>query len=479
MIQSELLGNHVHGTLAGVKVHIWRRGDVYLGRGRYQGKQFGQSLGADAREAACNLRHLLVKLDNGTFERPTEARRRPLKSGLMPRLTLREQCSRFLSETRKLRGKVTAANYQSRLSAVLAFAEQPDATRRWPLAADIDREFAIQLRSALFGRAVARNGHPNAAERPVSPRHVFNILESVRMLCSWGKRPDVNLLPGTFAHPFGKEIVGTKMKKDPLRPIPIPLERRIETVRLMDRWQLSHLAIALVLPLRPEDYSGLMISDIDWERRQLRFGTRLSGYDFNKAGRTFSTPYPSELEPLLRACAGNRREGPLLRTRAIWEGHRASKSAVDSADELRCRFDRLLAELPAGEVQTVQDGKRVFRRLLRELGGVGADSLAKEYKSLLKQIGISRAIRFYDLRASCNTEMDRCRVSHFVQRYVTGHTTDDILLEYVSLDLDAEMQKYFEFLAPLLQAIVRRSTALGLSPGASACRQLEIDFGEA
>jgi hypothetical protein len=75
--------------------------------------------------------------------------------------------------------------------------------------------------------------------------------------------------------------------------------------------------------------------------------------------------------------------------------------------------------------------------------------------------------------------MDRCRVSHFVQRYVTGHTTDDILLEYVSLDLDAEMRKYFEFLAPLLQTIARRATELGLSPGAPGCRQLEIDFGDA
>ena len=103
MVQSQLLGSHIHKTVCGVKVSVWNRGGAYLARGRYQRRQFGKTLGDDPAQAASALRHLLVEIENGTFERPSEARQRILKTGPAPRCSLRELCERFLTEKRRLR----------------------------------------------------------------------------------------------------------------------------------------------------------------------------------------------------------------------------------------------------------------------------------------------------------------------------------------------------------------------------------------
>lgn len=428
MVQAELLGAPVHQTVCGINVQIWKRGEVYLARGRYQGHQFGKALGGSLVESASALRHLLVEIENGTFDRPTEARRRPLKTGLVPRLTVREVCSRYLTETRKLYGKDTAANYQSRLVPVIEFAEQADSRRQWPLAMTVDREFAIRLRTTLFARIITRNGHPGSAQRPMSPRQVFNILDCSRSMFNWAKRPDVNQLPVTFVNPFTQEIVGRKVKKDPLRPIPIPMDRRFALVQMMDGWQLCQFAIPLVLPLRPEDYTGLLISEVDFQQCCLKFGTRLAGRDFNKGRQSFTAPFPAEISPLLRVCAGTRIDGPLLLRWAVWEGCSQPKLAVRSADEVLVQFDQTLAAAPPSELQTPQHTKRLFRRQLRDLGGVSEDALAKEFKPLLARVGLSSSVRFYDLRGSCNPEMERSHVSHLIQRYVAGHAiAGDIL----------------------------------------------------
>lgn len=47
-------------------------------------------------------------------------------------------------------------------------------------------------------------------------------------------------------------------------------------------------------------------------------------------------------------------------------------------------------------------------------------------------------------------------------RYLTSHTTKDILNEYVGLDPVGAMRQYFDKIRPLLDAIVQRTQAVGL-----------------
>jgi hypothetical protein len=216
----------------------------------------------------------------------------------------------------------------------------------------------------------------------------------------------------------------------------------------------------LVLPLRPEDYAGLLVSEVDFDRHVLTFGTRLAGRDFNKGRQSFQMPFPPEFAPLLRMCAGGRVAGPLLVRRAVWNGNNRARLQAASQAEVETHFERALQSARAGEVQADQDLKRLFRRLLLDLGGVSQDALAKEFKQLLSQLSPAVTARFYDLRASCTTELERSGVSHLVQRYVTGHTTSDIMYEYSSLDPCGQMQKYFDFIRPLLTAIEERMMAL-------------------
>ncbi|MCA9070369.1 MAG: phage integrase SAM-like domain-containing protein, partial [Planctomycetaceae bacterium] len=416
----------------------------------------GITLGSDEREAEACLRHLLVELDTGAFKRPSERRKDPLKTDPAPRRTIREACNEFLVEKRQLRGKKTAADYQSRFTSLLAFAEDHENRQRWPYLEDIDRQFALEFRAFLHQRITTRNGHSGAIPGPMSARQIRNVLSCSGTLLNWAKDPQINLLPAHFMNPFTRDVIGSLPKKDPLRPVVFPLEFRIRLVEHMDWWQLTHFSIALVLPLRPEDYTGLLISEVDFEQHMFRFGTRLGGRDFNKGVQEFSAPFPAEIEPLLRTCVGHRSEGPVLQSRPILEGRRHPQIVVNSQDELAMLFDRELSLQPPNEVQTSQDMKRLFRKWLTRCGGVSVNAMSREFQRILVETGSSKSGRFYDLRGSTNTELERAGVSHLVQRYVTGHTTDDILNEYVSLDPRQEMRKYFDAIAPLLEAMSRR-----------------------
>jgi hypothetical protein len=228
----------------------------------------------------------------------------------------------------------------------------------------------------------------------------------------------------------------------------------------MDLWHLTHFAIAMVLPLRPEDFTGLLISEVSLDEALLRFGTRLQGRDFNKGRQSFVTPFPPEIVPLISACIGGRKNGPLLRTRTVFEHSRQPELQVESSDDVMRHIDQALA---AAQVQTEQDQKALVRQVLSRMGGVSPGSLAKEFKSLVAASGVPSA-RFYELRGSINTDLNDAGVSHLVQRYVTGHTTKDILSTYVSLDPRREMQKYFSHIGALLNAITARALELGVTP---------------
>src|SRR6516164_507952 len=117
----------------------------------------------------------MTEIENGSFVRPSESRKRQLSKHRSPRLSLCQVISEFLDETRKIRGKQTADTYKSRLMPVLDFAEQTVHQRRWPLAMDIDRDFVIALRTFLFNHQTSRNGRPSKTTKTLSVRQVTNV----------------------------------------------------------------------------------------------------------------------------------------------------------------------------------------------------------------------------------------------------------------------------------------------------------------
>ena len=176
-------------------------------------------------------------------------------------------------------------------------------------------------------------------------------------------------------------------------------------------------------------------------------------------------PFPPELGAQLRHCIAGRGAGPLLRQRTIVDGRRQPKVVVSTAEEIEEAFRRAMAATKPDSIQAKQDGKRLFRRLLRAMGGVSEDSLAKEFDQVLAsaQLAVLPGARFYDLRGSVTTDLKHGKVEPLVRLYVTGHSLSaEIMSRYESINLQAEMQPYFDHIKPLLSAIAARSQQVGL-----------------
>jgi integrase len=230
-------------------------------------------------------------------------------------------------------------------------------------------------------------------------------------------------------------------------------------VAVMDRWQLCQLAISMVLPLRPDEAAGLLIADVNFDKGWLEFGERLKDANFTKGKTAFMLPFPEELRTILRTCIATRPEGPMLRSRRVFEGKRKVET-VPSIEHLRRMFDDELIRQPPDVVQAEQDRKLVFRALLRRLGGVTEDAMNKEFKKLLALVGVKNGATLYALRSSVTTAMHRANLPHLEMRYLTGHAANDILNEYTFLDPVGAMRRYFDTIRPLLSAIQDRAVEL-------------------
>jgi Phage integrase family len=454
MVVATLSGQHSHKTTLGVDVHIWRRGNTYLARGSFEGRRFGETLGNDELEASARLRRLLGEIESGAYVRPSEARKRLLSRPTVSRLTLRQLLDAFLSEKRKTRGETTSATYRSRLLPVLDFVELPANRKRWSLARDIDRGFAIGVKAFLHKYLTTRNGRTRGKNKLLSTRQIINILECLQTALAWALRADIRHLPADWLSPFTPDLIGSPPTKDPFRLDLAPLEARLALVRSMDRWQLCQLALSLVLPLRPDEAAGLLVSEVDFAEGWLKIGTRLAGADFTKARQSFTLPFPGELAPILQACIGQRREGPLLRSRRSFACD--GPSGVGSFEELALRFEDWLLVLPPDRLQTEQDRKKAFREFLGRMGGVSTNSLSKEFSKVWAMAGVGTNATLYALRHSVTQGLKKANIPHLDMLYLTGHSTSNILNEYTPVDPVGAMTKYFSTIGPLLAAIGAR-----------------------
>ena len=462
MARAELCGSHTHDAADGSEIHIWERDGRYLARGSYHGKPFGQTLGGNVHVAQIQLRTLLGEIDRGAFERASERSRQAVRTGVVPKFTPSELVNAFLTDVRRRKGKNTTDNYSGRLAPGIEFWEQ--SRKRWALASDLDRTFATELKASLYQRCVTPNGHPLAVPHRMSPGHIINVMTCWGTMMHWATRNDVRLLPAGFANPFSRDLIGERAQRDPLAPPVLPLELRVQLVGAMDIWQLATLALSLILPERPEDFAGLLISEVDRRRHELIFGTRCSGDDTTKAGVAFHAPYPAELDPIIDWLTAGRVDGPLLRARRIVVYGKSPRLVAATTADIQRHFEQYLARLAPGEVTCPQDRKRAFRRVLVKLGGVSPNAMGDEFHQILAQVRPDLRARFYDLKGSVTTSMKDAGVDHITRMYLTGHAlSKEILASYESQRLQEHTAAYFRLIAPLLVAIRQRAAQMGIA----------------
>jgi integrase len=462
MVKAELAGRHAYVAQNDVRVNIYLRGGKYIARGRIDGVAFGKTLGKDEDQAEVALRELLSDLDRDAFVRPSEQSRREVRRRRIPRITMRELVDNFLAAKRRSRGDKTAKDYRSRLMHLLAFCECDDIARKYRFAADIDLNFLYAYREFLSQRRTTRNGKPNGRLQHLAPNHIRLVIESLGTLLTWAMKPEIALLPASFVSPYTTEVAGVRTNKDPLRLTPLPFEKRIELIAQADAWELCQLAFSMVLPFRPDEATGLLVSDVDFENRRLEFGSRMGGRDFNKGQQAFTIPLPNELLAIARCCIGMRTAGPLFQDRQHFRQDVVASTYPANNDDLTIMLEEFVSD-ERSNLTCAADWKKAYREFLRSLGGVSSNMLSKAFRKAADRSGVATEIRFYDSRASVTTEMEHSGISHLVQRYVTGHTTSDILNEYVSLDPEGEMRKYWSHISRLLEAIQDRTIELGLT----------------
>ena len=210
----------------------------------------------------------------------------------------------------------------------------------------------------------------------------------------------------------------------------------------------------------PDEWTGLLVSDVDFSKQLIRSQTRFEGRDFNKGRQSFCISFPPHLEPLLRRCIGGRTEGPLLRSRSVFTASRRSRIEVHSFAELEGPTRSPSSRRSQGNDHFRTRRQGTLPATSATNGRDFPDTLGTEFKRLV--VGDTRSITIRDLRSSISTEMNEAGMSHLALRYVTGHSTNDVLNSYVKVDVAEEMFKYFRHVQGLLEAIAQRSRDLGL-----------------
>lgn len=462
MTRAELLGRHSFSWGDGKQIHIFRREERYIARGRIDGRTFGETLGSNAEAAQVRLFAILAELNNGFFRPPSHPSRKQKKRLATVKVSFQELIEAYIQDVKRRKGKRTAARYRNWLNHLLAFTQRPDVARRYPYVINLDRDFVLDFIAFLNQRTVPRNGREGGKLIPMSKKGIREILDRLKAALVFAKKSEVNLLPVDFAIPVSKDVLPTIAPKDPLKGAGLTVEARIQLVGCMDAWQLTHVAPSLVLPCRPEEMAGVLIEEIDWENAAIRFGERFDGCDFTKGRQSWTLPVPPEVLTLLCNAAGFRCSGPVFQPRRFYESRATPKIELVVPGHLEEEVRKALQE---SRPSTPQDAKAIVRKTLRQCGGVSTDELREGFRHVCQATGLGDKISFYKCREAVTSDYETINMLILQRRYVTGHSGSDILNNYTSFGWDqlrGELAKHWTYIRQLLDAISARAQELGV-----------------
>lgn len=356
----------------------------------------------------------------------------------------------------------TTRRYESALRRhYLKFVEQPDISRKYRQVSAVDGQFQQMFAAFLSRVQVSPNGHPNARTRPL--KQTTFIMDAVRAMLEWAADTERgNLLPEGFRNPFARRKRETRqVAADPLNEPDISIDMAVNLLCACDPIQLAIFAPLALYGLRPGELGWLFreyISD-DWVRVPCNLDL-----DYLTKGRRQKTfPVVSCLGPLWRL-SGEVRLGLLYVSRQV-DGQNVQppllgRSLAELVDEYRGRSG-------AQDSMNATVRRKVRDTLLKEAGQLKYDYVECEFQKLSRFLEWPTTATLKDLRHLFATCLENAGVPEFYRRYFMGQSFGRAaIVSYTHITAD-QVKKHYEQvlaseLAPLVEAIERRSTELGI-----------------
>jgi integrase len=270
--------------------------------------------------------------------------------------------------------------------------------------------FAAHLREV----AIAPNGHPNTAVRPLRDKGVLFILETCRSM--YGYAAKRRHLPPYAGNPFG-ELPLDRFKIEDTKPVFVfDADIELAFLHACSGWALPIHATLAKTGLRPGELAHLLIEDVDlgggWitVRGRPELGWRV------KTGRDRAVPLVPQLGCVLAAVIGSRSAGPvflrekLLATRPALTGTAAELTRICND---RCR--------EAGAASRVARLK-IARSVWRDAGAVDPDQVRISFVRVMRFLGRPDATCPKSWRHSFATLLQDANVDPLIRQLVLGHS---------------------------------------------------------
>jgi len=314
-------------------------------------------------------------------------------------------------------GSGTVDRYRAALQHFLAFCEVPVIVKSFPYAANVNRDFRLQLSAFLANRKVSSNGSAQAPLRPMTAQSF--VLDTVRALFEWASDPERGkLLPEGFRNPFRRLGESrTVLRGDPLADPDITLPMAIDLVHACDQFQLRLFVPLLLFGLRAAEPCLLFVEYLDKEWLRVPCNPDL---DYRTKGRRDKRfPLLEELQDFWRDLHGDRGHGLLYVRRSVADGQEQARmcgtAMIDVVAEYRQRCARIPG-LKAAQRQKLRDA------VIQEAGGLTYDHIQGEFAGLAKQLNWPRQATLKDLRHLFATTMNNATMPEAYRRYLMGQS---------------------------------------------------------
>jgi integrase len=174
-------------------------------------------------------------------------------------------------------------------------------------------------------------------------------------------------------------------------------------------------------------------------------------------------PVPPILDQLLAIAASERIGGPLLPSRAHFEGRKAVSPLLATKQQMIDEYQRRI------------DGDRSARQrlktldsLFREAGAVTYDQLSREFQKMVCRANLTAHLTLKSLRHNFAAALEKANISYFTRKYFMGHRVRrDPLAIYTTTNLEGIRMEFSRLLkgpmAPILIVAAQRIKRLGKS----------------